>query len=116
MTTGQPCYRGALMAHATQALTGYQRRHLRKLAHGRKPIVFVGEAGISEAVVAALDRALADHELVKVKLPGPEAKKALATELAQRGGACLCGLIGHMAILFRPDPDEPQIELPDRAS
>lgn len=95
-------------------LAGFQRRHLRKLAHGRKPIVFVGDAGISDPVVAALDQALADHELVKVKLPGAEGKKELASVLAERSGAHLCGLVGHMAILFRPDPDESQIELPTR--
>ncbi len=104
------------MPPPSQTLTGTQRRHLRKLAHGRKPIVFVGDAGVSEAVVGALDRALADHELVKVKLPGPEAKKALAAELAKRSGAHVCGLVGHMAILFRPDPEQPQIELPGRTS
>jgi RNA-binding protein len=96
-------------------LAGYQRRHLRKLAHGKKPIVAVGEAGISETVISALDQALADHELVKVKLPGAEGKKILAAELAKQSGAHLCGLVGHMAILFRPDPEEPKIELPDRS-
>ncbi|MBW1885238.1 MAG: ribosome assembly RNA-binding protein YhbY [Deltaproteobacteria bacterium] len=95
-----------------EALTGTQRRHLRKLAHGLKPIVFVGEAGVSDAVIAALDRALADHELVKVKLPGGEAKRSLAQGLARRSGAHLGGLVGHMVILYRPDPEEPRIALP----
>ncbi len=104
------------MTPAPKALAGFQRRHLRKLAHGRKPIVFVGDAGISEPVIAALDQALADHELVKVKLPGAEDKKAIAAELAERSNAHLCGLVGHMAILFRPDPEAPQIELPARES
>ena len=102
------------MAASTKDLAGFQRRHLRKLAHSRKPIVFVGDAGVSDAVVAALDAALADHELVKVKLPGAEGKKALAAELAKRSSANLCGLVGHMVILFRPDPDESQIDLPTR--
>jgi RNA-binding protein YhbY len=53
---------------------------------------------------------------VKVKLPGAEGKKALAAELAKRSSAHLCGLVGHMAILFRPDPDESQIDLPTRES
>ncbi len=98
----------------SKTLRGFQRRHLRKLAHGKKPIVFVGDGGISDAVVSALDAALADHELVKVKLHGPEAKKAKAEELAQRSQAELCGLVGHMVILYRPDPDSPRIELPTR--
>jgi RNA-binding protein YhbY len=49
-------------------------------------------------------------------LPGAEGKKALAAELAKRSSAYLCGLVGHMAILFRPDPDESQIDLPTRES
>ena len=102
------------MASPLPTLAGYQRRHLRKLAHGKKPIVTVGEAGISDQVISALDRALTDHELVKVKLPGPTAKKELGAELAQRSGAHLCGLVGHMAILYRPDPEEPRVELPIR--
>ncbi len=100
------------------ALTGTQRRHLRTLAHGRKPIVYLGSAdpgaGIREGLISALDQALADHELVKVKLPGAEAKQALAKELARRSGAHLCGLVGHMAILYRPDPEQRRIVLPGR--
>ncbi len=104
----------AAMSRPPKALAGFQRRHLRKLAHGKKPIVFVGEGGVSDAVVEALDRALADHELVKVKLHEPESKKNVAEELAQRSQAHLCGLVGHMVILFRPDPEDPRIELPTR--
>lgn len=97
-----------------QPLAGFQRRYLRKCAHGLKPVVFVGEAGPSEGVIEALDRALLDHELVKVKLHAPEAKKQVAEELARRSGAHLCGLVGHVVILFRPDPAHPRIELPTR--
>lgn len=104
------------MTSPLPALAGFQRRHLRKLAHGKKPIVVVGEAGISDQVISALDQALTDHELVKIKLPGAEGKKELGAELAKRSGAHLCGLVGHMAILFRPDPEEPRIELPTRSS
>lgn len=72
----------------------------------------VGEAGLSAAVVAALDRALEDHELVKVRLHEPPDKKALARELAARGGAELCGLVGHTVILYRRHPERPRIDLP----
>ena len=53
------------------ALRGFQRKHLRKLAHPLKPVVHVGSAGISAPVLGALDKALADHELVKVRLAPP---------------------------------------------
>jgi len=102
------------MSTPTNTLRGFQRRHLRKLAHGRKPIVFVGEGGVSGAVMKALDAALLDHELVKVKLREPESKKQTAEELAERSGAELCGLVGHMVILYRRHPEAPQLQLPTR--
>ena len=96
------------------SLKGFQRRHLRKLAHALKPVVHVGTAGISPPILDALERALADHELVKVRLHEPDDKKALARSLAERSGAALCGLVGHTAILYLAHPEEPRIELPVR--
>lgn len=100
------------MKTARDRLTGAQRRYLRKLAHGRKPIVHVGEAGLSQTLRAALDEALATHELVKVKLLGPEDKKTLARDLAELCGAELCGLVGHMVILYRENSESPGFTLP----
>ncbi len=96
-----------------KGLTGAQRRHLRALAHALKPIVFVGEAGVSEAVRSALDEALASHELVKVRLRQPADKKRAARELAEATSAELCGLVGHTVVLYRADPDTPRIALPE---
>jgi len=95
-------------------LTGAQRRHLRGLAHPLKPIVFVGEGGLSDAVVSALDEALEQHELVKVRLRQPPDKKAAANELAERGRAALCGVVGHTVVLYRPHPETPKVELPSK--
>jgi len=96
----------------TQALTSRQRKHLRGLAHALKPVVHVGQGGVSPAVLAELDRALAEHELVKVRLHEPEDKKGLAAALAEGAGATLCGLVGHTAILYRRDPEDPRIDVP----
>ena len=49
-------------------LTGKQKHYLRGLAHHRKPVVMVGEAGLTENVIAEIDQALAHHELIKVKI------------------------------------------------
>lgn len=95
-------------------LDGAQRRHLRGLAHPLKPIVFVGEGGISAPVLRALDEALDQHELVKVRLRQPEDKKAAAAALAEASGAALCGVVGHTVVLYRPDPETPKIALPRR--
>jgi RNA-binding protein len=101
--------------NATPGLTGQQRRRLRALANPMRAILQVGEAGLSESVLKALDDALVHHELVKVRLRAPENKKAAAAELAERSGAELCGLVGHTVILFRRNPEKPQIELPGLA-
>lgn len=93
------------------ALTGRQRKRLRGLAHALEPIVQVGQAGVTEAVVRSTERALLAHELIKVRLRGPDDKKAESAALAERAGAALCGLVGHTVILYRPHPDEPKIAL-----
>jgi RNA-binding protein len=98
----------------TTALRGFQRRYLRKLAHPLQPVVHVGAAGVAQPVLAALDRALTDHELVKIRLHEPQDKKALARTLAAQSASELCGLVGHTVILYRRHPDRPQIELPER--
>lgn len=103
------------MARAPE-LAGFQRKYLRQKAHGMKPVVEVGESGISDAVVRALDVALGDHELVKVRLRKPEDKKEAARKLAEDAQAALCGLVGHTVILYRPHPENPRIELPTRAA
>ena len=95
-------------------LDGAQRRQLRGLAHPLKPVVIIGEGGLSEAVLRALDEALTSHELVKVRLRQPEDKKAVAQHLAERTDAALCGVVGHTVILYRAHPDEPVIRLPKR--
>jgi len=95
-------------------LDGAQRRHLRSLAHSIRPIVFVGEGGLSEPLLRALDEALESHELIKVRLRQPEAKKDLARQLADSSGSALCGIVGHTVVLYRPDPESPKIDLPRR--
>ena len=91
-----------------------QRKYLRGLAHGLDPVVHVGREEVSEGVVAAIDDALIIHELIKVRLHRPADKKALAAQLAHSAGAHLCGIVGHMVILYRENPEEPKVRLPAR--
>ena len=95
-------------------LQGFQRRYLRGLANPMRALVQVGDAGLSEGIIGAIDTALRDHELVKVRLRQPEDKKAVAADLAVRTQSALCGVVGHTVILYRPDPEAPQIDLPRR--
>jgi len=96
-------------------LTDRQRRHLRGLAHTLKPVVRLGNAGLTESVARETTRALDDHELIKVKAPGGdrEARDALFAELSLRTGSALVHRIGNVAVLYRPRADLPKIVIPD---
>lgn len=93
-------------------LAGRQKRHLRALAQRLQPLVWVGDAGLTDGVVRTLDEALTAHELIKVRMRAPEDKKGLAAALAEASRSTLVGVVGHTAILYRANPDEPRIELP----
>ncbi len=86
-------------------LDSHERKRLRGKAHHLEPIVQVGHAGITDGVVAQTAKALADHELIKVRFHEPEDKRAMADQLAERTKSGLCGLVGHTVILYRPNPE-----------
>ena len=96
-------------------LTGAQRKYLRGLAHGLKPVVHIGRAGLSESLIASLDEALESHELIKVKFQDhKDEKEAFRSEISARLDCEAVGKIGHTMIFFRPArvPDHRKIELP----
>jgi RNA-binding protein len=84
-------------------ITSRQRAHLRSLAHPLKPVVQVGASGCTEGIVEAIDAALEEHELIKVKFgQGYEGdRRQAARELAERTGADLTQVIGRVAVFFR---------------
>jgi RNA-binding protein len=94
-------------------LTGKQRRRLRALGHHLEPVVLVGKEGATEAVAQALAAALLDHELVKVRLGEnvAEDRHDLAAALAAASASELVQVLGRTVLLYRPHPDDPQIEL-----
>lgn len=88
-------------------LKGSERKHLRGLAHNLKPIVMIGKSGLSESVLASIDQALDDHELIKVKFNAfKDQKKILSQEVTEKLKAEMIGLIGNVAIFYREHPDE----------
>lgn len=97
-------------------LTGKQRRYLRGLGHELRAIVQVGKGGLDAGLVAALDRALLDHELVKVRLGEvPDElgdRHDVATGLASQTRSHVAQVLGNTVLLYRAHPDEPVIVLP----
>ncbi|HKJ77029.1 MAG TPA: ribosome assembly RNA-binding protein YhbY [Gammaproteobacteria bacterium] len=95
------------------ALTEKQKRFLRQKGHGLKPVVIVGDAGASDAVVAELDHSLEAHELLKVRVNASDrdTRQALIDRLCDATGAELVQRVGHVAVLYRPAA-EPRLKLP----
>lgn len=95
-------------------LRGKQKRHLRGLAHHLEPVVVVGKEGLSDSILKATDRALADHELVKVRVleSSPIERRECAAQLAVALAAAQVGEIGRIVMLYRPHPKKPRIVLP----
>lgn len=85
------------------SLSAAQRREYRAIAHNLKPIVIIGDKGLSEGLLQELDRALDDHELIKVKVASNDrdARNEVIGELCSRSGAELVQTIGKIAIIMR---------------
>jgi len=87
-------------------LSGAERRKLRRLAHPLRPVVQLGGAGLTGPLVDAIDRALDAHELIKLKIVRErDVRRALADEAAERTGSVVAGMVGQVAILYRPSSD-----------
>jgi RNA-binding protein len=98
-------------------LKGFQKKHLKGLAHGLKPVVQIGKEGITEGVIRAVDEGLFRHELIKIKFTDfKEQKEVLTREIEIKTGSERVGMIGHTAILYRlqVDPEKRKIVLPQR--
>lgn len=96
-------------------LSRWQTAYLRAQAHGRKPVVRVGQGGPTDAVVAELEHTFEAHELVKIRLAGGDrtTRAAWITELCERTGTQTVQQIGATASLFRRNPERPRITLPE---
>ena len=95
-------------------LTNSQKRHLKALAHHRKPVVIIGDNGITPAVIHEILLALDHHELIKVRVNAEDrqAREAMIAEICAATDAALVQRIGHIATLFRQNHERPHIELP----
>jgi len=91
-----------------------QKKYLRGLGHALKPIVMVGESGLSDTVLAELNVCLDHHELVKVrvKVGDRQNRDAVIAKLCTDGAAALVQRTGNMALLYRENSEKKKIRLP----
>lgn len=87
-------------------LTPALRRALAATAHGMRPVVMIGEAGLSENVMHELDLGLKSHQLIKVKVSIGERKirNGLLDEICRRLAAAPVQHIGKILVIYRPEP------------
>jgi RNA-binding protein len=89
------------------SLTAKDRARLKARAHALEPVVQVGQAGASDAVVAEVDRALTAHGLIKVRLAGNrDDRKALVDAICGQTGAAEVQAVGRIATLWRPRQED----------
>lgn len=81
-----------------------EKKRFRRIGHELKPVVMTGGEGLSEGVVAEVERALEDHELIKVRINGEdrEERAAAMAALAAQCKAQTVQVIGKIVLLYRP--------------
>lgn len=94
-------------------LNNKQKQHLKSLAHALKPVVMLGNNGLTEGVLAEIEQALMHHELIKVKIVADdrETKTLIVDAIVRETGACNVLVIGSVLILYRPSENR-KITLP----
>ena len=89
-------------------LSEAQKKYLRGRGHQLKPLIMIGDAGLSESVLSEFESTLAHHELIKVKVRAGDrsARDAIIEKLSAEHGATLVQRIGNVALLYRANPDK----------
>jgi len=89
-------------------MTPKVRQQLKAQAHRLNPTVMIGNQGLTDAVKKEIDRALNDHELIKIKIAGQdrELRQQLVAEIVSAAQAELIQLIGHICVVYRKNPEK----------
>ena len=83
------------------------KKKLRAEAHTLKPVVMIGQSGLTAAVLAEIELALNSHELIKVKIRAErDDRKLISEKICTDTGAELIQTIGQIAVIYRPNPDK----------
>jgi RNA-binding protein len=102
-------------------LKSFQKKYLRGIAHRKKPIVHIGQKGLSTSLYKSIDKALEKHELIKIKFnefKEKSSKKEMEKTIEKQHHCESVGMIGHTIIIYRqnPNPEKRTIILPERKS
>ncbi|MGD9387663.1 MAG: YhbY family RNA-binding protein [Gammaproteobacteria bacterium] len=94
-------------------LTEKQKKHLRRIGHTLEPVLLTGGAGMTPGLLAELDITLAHHELVKVRVRAGDraTRDAMIESMCEAAGAELVQRIGHVALLWRANPERRRVPL-----
>ena len=97
-------------------LSESQKKYLRRLAHSKKAVVLIGNNGLNDAVMSAIDQALNDHELIKIKirLGDRDLRDQALVSISDTLDTFVVQRIGNTATLYRPHPEKPRLSLPRR--
>ncbi len=95
------------------SLSEIQKRQLRKIGHDLKPVVMVGSNGLTDGVCNEAEISITHHELIKIKINASDRdeRNKIIDTLCQRCNAELVQRIGHVALVFRRNPQNPKIHL-----
>jgi len=100
-------------------LKSFQKKYLRGLGHNLKPVVLIGQKGITDELIQSVAQALDRHELIKIKfneIKDKGQKKEISESICHKTEAEVAGAIGHTIIIYRQqkDPEKRKISLPLR--
>lgn len=93
-------------------LAPQDKKHFRTIAHSLSPVVTIAQKGLTESVSEELERALSEHELIKIKIfaADRDARKALTEEICKLAKAELIQSVGNVAVIYRA-ADKPNPKL-----
>ncbi|MCK5355075.1 MAG: ribosome assembly RNA-binding protein YhbY [Methyloprofundus sp.] len=84
-----------------------QLKQLKTKAHDLKPVIMIGQAGLSEAVAKEIELALDTHELIKIKIRAErEERKLIQQQICTETHAELIQSIGQVVVIYRKKPEQ----------
>lgn len=101
------------MSDKTTALSNTQKRFLKGIAHGLNPVILIGANGLTEGLMKELEKSLAHHELLKIKIASAERedRKEIVETIVKATHSQLVQSIGKVVVIYR-QAKEPQLQLP----